>query len=120
MGTIMGRALSLIVALSLAVSVGAVGAQSTNGSAPKPYVIAGVVQRVSATSLTVEIADRGIVVVGADSATRVIGKGTASILLLRQGRPKLSDIIKAGDRVTVSYRQSGRQLFAVEIRVVHP
>ena len=64
----MGRVLSLVVALSLAVGVAIVGAQSSNGSAPKRYVIAGVVQGVSATSLTLEIADRGVVVVGADSA----------------------------------------------------
>jgi hypothetical protein len=113
--TTMGRVLSLVVVLSLTVGV---GAQSTNGSAPKPYVIAGVVRGLSATSLTLEIADRGIVVVGADSATRFIGRGMASDLLLRKGRPRLSDVIKTGDRVTVSCRRSGRKLFAVEIRVV--
>jgi hypothetical protein len=113
----MGRVLSLAVALSLAVGVGAVGAQSTNGSAPKPYAIAGVVHGVSATSLTLEVADRGIVVVGADSATRVIAKGGARDLLYRKGRPKLSDVIKAGDRVIVTCRRADRTPYAVEIRV---
>lgn len=116
----MGRVLSLVVALSLAVGVGAASAQNTGSTAPKQYVIAGVVQGVSATSLTLEIGDRGIVVVGADSATRVIGRGMASDLLLRKPGPKLPDGIKAGDRVTVSCRRSGRRLFAVEIRVVQP
>ena len=114
----MGRVLSLVVALSLTVGVGTVGAQSSNGAAPKPYVLAGVVRGVSAASVTLELADREIVVIGADSSTRVIGKGMASDLLLR--KPRLSNAIKAGDRVTVSCRRSGRQLFAVEIRVVRP
>jgi len=116
----MARVLSLVVALSLAVGVGAAGAQSTGSAAPKPYVIAGVVKRVSASSVTLEIADRGIMVIGADAATRVIGRGMASDLLLRKGSPKLPDVIKAGDRVTASCRRSGRALFAVEIRVVQP
>jgi len=93
---------SLVVALSLVVGVGVVGAQSTSGPAPQPYVLAGVVRGVSAASVTLELADREIVVIGADSSTRVIGKGIA------------------GDRVTVSCRRSGRQLLAVKIRVVRP
>jgi hypothetical protein len=83
----MGRALSLVVALSLAVGIGVVGAQSSNGSAPKPYVIAGVVRGVSSTSLTLEIADRGIVVIGADAATRVIGRGWRRISSCGNGGP---------------------------------
>jgi hypothetical protein len=111
----MGRVLSLVVALSLAVGVGAAGAQSTGSAAPKPYVIAGVVKGVSASSLTLEIADRGIVVIGADAATRVIGRGMASDLL-RNGGPN-STGHQGCDRVRPR-RRSG--LFAVEIRVVQP
>jgi hypothetical protein len=118
--TTLGRLLSLVVALSLAVGVDAAGAQSTGGTTPKQYVIAGVVKGVSASSVALEIADRGIVVIGADAATRVIGRGMASDLLLRKRRPKLPDVLKAGDRVTASCRRSGRALFAVEIRVVQP
>ena len=116
----MARLISLWLAIVLAITVGTARAQSTDKAGSRLYSIAGTVKAVSATSLTLEIADRGIVVVGADSATRFIGRGTASDLLLRKGWPKLSDVIKTGDRVTVSCRRSGRKLFAVEIRVVQP
>jgi hypothetical protein len=52
-----------------------------------------------------------------NSSTRVIGKGRSTDLLLRQQRPRLVDLIKAGDTATVTYRLSDGAMRAVEVRV---
>jgi hypothetical protein len=114
----MARVMSLWLAVSLAIGVGVAGAQGTGGTGPRLDTATGTVKAVSRSSLTLEGGSGEVVVLGADSSTRFIGRGMASDLLLRKGRPRLSDVIKTGDRVTVSCRRSGRKLFAVEIRVV--
>ena len=114
----MARVMSLWLAVSLAIGVGIAGAQGTTGTGPRLYTATGTVKAVSRSSLTLEGGSGEVVVLGADSSTRVIGRGMASDLLLRKGRPKLADVIKAGDRVTVTCRRSGRALTAVEVRVV--
>ena len=114
--------LSLVVALSVARGAAGAGAQSTNATDSKLYSIAGTVKAVSASSLSLEVGiHEEVVVVGIDSRSRLIGKGAhASDLLLRKPGPRLQDLIKVGDPVTVACRRSGRRLFAAEIRVVHP
>ena len=115
----MARVMSLWFAGSLAIGVGIAGAQGTDGTGPRLYSFNGAVKAVSASSLALEVGDREVVVLRADSSTRVVAKGAgASDLLYRYGRRKLSDVIKAGDRVTVTCRRSGRALTAVEVRVV--
>ena len=111
----MPRVMSLWLAVSLAIGVGIAGAQ---GTSPRLYTATGRVKAVSRSSLTLEGGSGEVVVLGADSSTRVIGRGMASDLLLRKGGPKLADVIKAGDRVTVTCRQAGRVLTAVEVRIV--
>ena len=71
---------------------------------------------VATSSLAVD-SDGEVVVIGTDSSTRVVGKGGPRDLLYRKGRPKLSDVIKAGDRVIVTCRTVDRTPYAVEIRV---
>ena len=114
----MARVMSLWFAGSLAIGVGIAGAQGTDGTGPRLYSFNGAVKAVSASSLALEV-DGEVVVLRADSSTRVVAKGArASDLLYRYGRRKLTDVIKAGDRVTVTCRRSGRVLTAVEVRVV--
>jgi hypothetical protein len=115
----MARVMSLWLAVSLAIGVTIAGAQGTDGTSPRLYSINGAVKAVSASSLALEVGDHDVVVLSIDSSTRVIGKGAgASDLLYRYGRRKLTDVIKAGDRVAVACRRSGRALTAVEVRVV--
>ena len=105
----MARVMSLWLAVSLAIGVTIAGAQGTDGTSPRLYSINGAVKAVSASSLALEVGDHDVGVLRIDSSTRVIGKGAgASDLLYRYGRRKLTDVFKAGDRVTVTSRRSGR------------
>jgi hypothetical protein len=113
----MMRGLLLSVTMSLAVDVCAAPAQGTDNVGSRLYAIAGTAKAVAATSLAVDTTDGEVVVIGTDSSTRVIAKGGARDLLYRKGRPKLSDVIKAGDRVIVTCRRADRTPYAVEIRV---
>ena len=115
----MVRVLSLWLAVSLAIGITIAGAQDTDGTSPRLYSINAAVKAVSASSLALEVGDHEVVVLRTDSSTRIVGKGAgASDLLYRYGRRKLTDVIKAGDRVAVACRRSGRALTAVEVRVV--
>ena len=103
----MARVISLWLAVLLAIGVGTAGAQGTGGAGPKLYAITGAVKAVSTSSLALEVGNHEIVVLGADSSTRVIAKSArASDLLYRYGRRKLTDLVKAGDRVTVTCRRA--------------
>ena len=114
----MARLISLWLAVVLAITVGTARAQSTDKAGSRLYSITGTAKAVAASSLAVDT-DGEVVVIATDSSTRVIGKGGARArdLLYRKGRPKLSDVIKAGDRVIVTCRRADRTPYAVEIRV---
>jgi hypothetical protein len=114
----MGRLISLWLAIVLAITVGSASAQSTDKAGSRLYSIAGTAKAVAASSLAVDT-DGDVVVIGIDSSTRVVAKegARARDLLYRKGRPKLSDVIKAGDRVIVICRRADRTPYAVEIRV---
>jgi hypothetical protein len=112
----MARVISLSLAVTAAIGVGIAGAQGTSG--PK-YSIVGTVRALTPSSLVLEVGNREIIVISADSSTRVTAKGTRgwSDLLYRYGRRNITDVVKAGDRVLVTCRRSGRTPYAVEIRV---
>jgi hypothetical protein len=81
--------------------------------------ITGVVKAISASSLTLE-RNGSEITFGVDSSTRVLGRGNKTgprDLVFRTPGPGLTDFVKTGDPVTVRYRQSGRVMKAVEVRV---
>ena len=49
--------------------------------------------------------------------TRVVGKGLGTATAAKGGRAPLSDLISAGDHVTVSYHKAGDELHASDVRV---
>jgi hypothetical protein len=112
----MARLISLWLAVVLAITVGTASAQSTNKAGSRLYSIAGTAKAVAASSLAVDTGGE-VVLIAADSSTRVVAKGGPRDLLHRKSRPKLSDVIKAGDRVIVTCRRADRTPYAVEIRV---
>jgi hypothetical protein len=107
--------LHFTLATAVALAVGAPGAQTGASVSSKIQSMTGVVKTVSVSSLTLEHAGHEITF-ALDSATRAIAKGGARDLLLRTPGPIITDIIKAGDRVTVRYRQSDGAMNAVELR----
>jgi hypothetical protein len=78
-----------------------------------------VVKAVSASALTVQRGDNEITF-GVNTSTRILasGRGPTRDLVLRIPAPvpKLTDFVKAGDQVTVKYRQSGNAMIATEVR----
>jgi hypothetical protein len=112
--------------LAVAVAIGISASAQTNGQAgSKVQSTSGVVKAVSASLLTVERGDNEITF-GVKVSTRVLAPGQGQntgprdlVLRIPPPTPKLSDFVKAGDQVTVKYRQSGNAMIAVEVRVTH-
>ena len=82
---------------------------------------AGLVEAVSAASLTISGASGGgdtfkqtFVI---DTNTRVVGQGATTMDAAKAGHMTATDFLKAGDRVTVTYRRAGTALRATEVRV---
>ena len=113
----MVRLVYLTLAIAVAIGISAASAHTNGQASSKVQSMGGVVKVVSGSSLTLEHGGSEIVF-GVDSSTRVIGKGRARDLLRRIPERRLTDIVKAGDRVTVSYRISGSAMHAVEVRVL--
>ena len=115
------RLMYLTLAIALVIGISAASAQTDGKASSKDQSVAGVVKVVSVSSLTLLTLERSSkeIVFGVDPSTRVISKGTAQArdLLLRKPGPRITDIVKAGQLVMITYRQSGRALNAVEVRV---
>src|SRR5437867_9932082 len=113
------RMLHLTLAITTAIGATIAGAQTGGPVSSKLQIATGVVKTVSASSLTVE--HGGVEIIFAvNASTRFVGKGLASDLVLRPGQLRTAlDFVKAGDEVTVKFRQSSNATMnAVEVRVV--
>lgn len=115
----MARLVYLTLAVLVAIGISTAGGQSDSKATAKLRSITGVVKAVSASALTLEGRSNATIVIGVDSSTRVVGKGprVGDLLYRVPARNRLIDLVKAGDRVTVTYSQSGSALNAVEVRV---
>jgi hypothetical protein len=101
----------------LALSLVAVPALSSAQSKPKNQLLPnGAVKSVSATSLTVTAKDKDMTF-GIDSKTQVVGKGIGTKSRAAAGKPTIVDLLKAGDRVTVTYQDAAGTLRASKIEV---
>jgi hypothetical protein len=113
----MVRLMYLTLAVSAVIGISA-SAQTDGKGSSKLQLIAGVVKTVSGSSLTLDRGGDKPMVIGVDSSTRLIAGTTTRVgdLVYRRG-PRLAQFVKAGDQVTVTYRQSGSAMSAVEVRV---
>jgi len=75
-----------------------------------------IVKTVSATSITVT-ADAKDTTFAVDAKTKVHGKGIGTKSQVKGGKPTIPDLLKAGDRVSVTYQQMGTMMHAVNIEV---
>ena len=115
----MVRLVYLTLAAAVAIGISAASAQTNGKAGSKVQLMTGVVKAVSASSLTLE-RDGNEIRFGIDRSTRVFAKGRGSAfndLVYRPGGRRLTDFVKTGDQVTVSYRQSGIAMIAVEVRI---
>ena len=106
------------VTLVLAAATGSVSISGrTAASDPKYFTSTGVVKTFSDSALTIAMKN-GDMTFAIARSTRFVGKGLANDLVLREPRFQISRALKAGDRVSVTYRRSAALPTAVEIRVV--
>jgi hypothetical protein len=113
----MVRTFCVTLAIAAAIGGALVSGQSAGQDRAQSFVATGTVKTVSSSALTLEM-KRGEMTFAVKPSTRLVGKGKAGDLLWRERGPRLTDIVEAGDRVTVTYRQSGDIPTAVQVRVV--
>ena len=100
-----------------AVALFAWPARSSAAQKPKNELLPnGTVKSVSATSLTVTAKDKDMTF-NVDGKTQVIGKGIGTKSKAAAGKPTIVDLLKAGDRVTVTYQAMGAAMHASKIEV---
>ena len=94
----------------------------TATSKPKALTANGTVSAVSGESLTVKTAS-GDVTFSVDAKTRVVGPGmsTKEAALKKEGKPAtVTEFLKSGDRVTVTYHEAGDIKHAAQVRLTPP
>jgi len=108
----------LSVTLVLAAAIGSV---SISGQTADPdtkfFTSTGIVKTFSNSAMTIAMKN-GEMTFAIAGSTRFVGKGLASDLVLREPRFQISRVLKAGDRVTVTYRHTAAMPTAVQVRVV--
>lgn len=83
----------------------------------------GTVDTVSASSLTITGSAPGgggatfKQTFSIDPTTKVIGEGVGTAAAAKGGKASITDLVKTGARVTVTYRKKGTSLVASEVRV---
>lgn len=77
----------------------------------------GVVKAVTATSLTVNGTDGKDMTFMVDAKTKVVGKGvgTAAAAKGKGGKASITDLLGAGDRVTVKYQDMSGMMHAMSV-----
>ena len=104
------------VILALALGAGAARAQTPGRAGERLQVASGFARTVSPSSLTIE-RDHRTMTFAVERTTRILSRGMASDLVLRNPQMTLPKAAKPGDQVIVAYRVVGRTRSAVEIRV---
>jgi len=79
----------------------------------------GTVKDVSATSLTITDAGKDMTFV-IDSSTHVVGKGMSTATKDTGGKAPITDLIKSGESVSVTYHDMGGTLHAATVRPATP
>lgn len=109
----MKRAALLVVSL-VAVTLVMPSAASAGQKAKNQLLANAIVKTVSGTSLTVT-ADGKDSTFTVDAKTKVIGKGVGTKAESKGGKATIADLLKAGDRVSVTYQTQGSGMHASQI-----
>jgi len=89
---------------------------SAGQKAKKELLPNGTIKSVTASSLVVTAKDKDVTF-AVDSKTQVVGKGIGTKSKAAAGKPTIVDLLKAGDRVTVTYQTMGSTMQASRIEV---
>jgi hypothetical protein len=85
---------------------------------PAEQIGTGAVKSVAANSLTITAAGGKEMTFAIDATTRVVGQGAGTKTAAAGGRTAITDLVKAGNRVSVNYHEMGGTLHAATVRVV--
>ena len=110
---------SVIQLLAAAVVIAATVVPSpcfAQAKAKKDLLPNATVKSVSASSVVVTSVGKEITF-SVDASTLVVGKGIGTKSKAKQGKPSVVDLLKEGDRVTVTYADTGGTLRASKIEV---
>jgi len=101
----------------LAIFFAALPTMTSAQAKPKNQLLPnGVVKSVSASSVTVTAKDKDSTFT-VDGKTQVVGKGLGTKSRAAAGKPTIVDLLKAGDRVTVTYQDMSGTMHASKIEV---
>jgi hypothetical protein len=103
---------TFVVALLVAAFVGGSGVAAQK--AKNQTVANATVKSVSATSLSVTSGDKDMTF-EIDAKTNVVGKGMGTKSAAKGGKPTITDLLKEGDRVSVTYQEMGSTMHASRI-----
>ena len=92
------------------------GGGAAAAPAEKTMSSTGTVTAVGAGTMTISAAS-GAQTFAVDSSTKVIGQGAGTATAAAGGKMSFSDLVGVGDRVSVSYHQTGATMHAAEVRV---
>ena len=105
------RILSILAVMTIGL------AAVSSAADPKPGMLANaVVKEVSGSSVIVT-ADAKDTTFAVDAKTKVVGKGIGTKSKAKGGKATISDLLVAGDRVTVKYQTMGTMMHAMGIEV---
>jgi hypothetical protein len=107
------RSLVGIAAAVFAIAIVAAPGASAQ-SAKKQLLANATVKSLSATSITVTASGKDSTF-AVDSKTKVVGKGIGTKSAEKGGKASITDLLKEGDRVTVTYAGSGSAMMATTI-----
>jgi hypothetical protein len=110
---------SVILLVAAAVMIGAAAVPSPSfaqAKAKKELLPNATVKSVSASSIVVTSVGKDTTF-AVDGSTVVVGKGIGTKSKAKQGKPSVADLLKEGDRVTVTYADVGGTLRASRIEV---
>jgi hypothetical protein len=101
----------------VALSVVALPASAAAQSKPKSQMLPNAtVKSVSAASIVVTALGKDMTF-AVDAKTQVVGKGIGTKSKAKGDKPSIGDLLKEGDRVTVTYQETGGTMHASKIEV---
>jgi hypothetical protein len=103
---------TFVVALLVAAFLG--GSELAAQKAKNQTVSNATVKSVTASSLSVTAGDKDMTF-EIDAKTNVVGKGMGTKSAAKGGKPTITDLLKEGDRVSVTYQEMGSTMHASRI-----
>ena len=107
---------TLVVPLIAAALLALPAVSSAGQKAKKELLPNGTVKTVTASSIVVTAKDKDMTF-AVDGKTQVVGKGIGTKSKAAAGKPTIVDLVKAGDRVTITYQTTGTAMHASRIEV---